>query len=132
MGPVSVKLTGDLYMSVCQDEPMLKAHVATIRLADVGKEETAAVQPDWPASCACAAAHVCCAAYMPAVRVDLTTPVNCLCCRPGAAGYDQRAALLSEAAACVRLSGQYYRLHSAQAGRLAVGGPAPSRVCARA
>jgi len=37
MGPVSVKLTGDLYTSVCQDEPLLMAHVATIRLADVGK-----------------------------------------------------------------------------------------------
>lgn len=37
MGPVSVKLTGDLYVSVCQDEPMLRAHVATIRLADVGE-----------------------------------------------------------------------------------------------
>lgn len=37
MGPVSVKLTGDLYTSVCQDEPLLRAHVATIRLADVGE-----------------------------------------------------------------------------------------------
>ena len=37
MGPISVKLTGDLFASVCQDEPMLRAHVATIRLADVGK-----------------------------------------------------------------------------------------------
>jgi hypothetical protein len=37
MGPISVKLTGDLYASVCQDEPLLKAHVATIRLADVGE-----------------------------------------------------------------------------------------------
>jgi hypothetical protein len=39
MGPVSVKLTGDLYTSVCQDEPLLRAHVATIRLADVGEFE---------------------------------------------------------------------------------------------
>lgn len=38
MGPVSVKLTGDLYTSVCQDEPLLRAHVATIRLADVDSE----------------------------------------------------------------------------------------------
>lgn len=37
MGPISVKLTGDLFASVCQDEPMLRAHVATIRLADVGE-----------------------------------------------------------------------------------------------
>jgi hypothetical protein len=37
MGPISVKLTGDLYASVCQDEPLLQAHVATIRLADVGE-----------------------------------------------------------------------------------------------
>jgi hypothetical protein len=37
MGPASVKLTGDLFSSVCRDEPLLAAHVETIRLADVGE-----------------------------------------------------------------------------------------------